>query len=148
MENSTTATDLIVLNAEDVLEISVIDHGNTYKKGQRKEKGKTYSRFRYDNKVFTVDSEQPFVTDLAAGNVRTVKLKPEQVEKVTVDDDGNETTSMVDTFSFVSYVSRTQFNAMLNDKVVEAKINSKIIVYEKLATAELTVDLLRELETA
>lgn len=138
----------IKLNAQDVLEISVIDHNNPYKKGKRSEDKKTFSRYRYDGKVFTVDSENPFVQDFANGKVRTVKLISDTITESGVDDDGNETTTTRDVLSFDSYVSRAAYNAMLEDSAIEAKIESKIAVYRKLETAELSAELLQQLENA
>ena len=137
----------IKLSPQDVLEISVIDHGNLYKKGKRKEDGKTYSRYRYDGKVFSVDSANPFIEDFAAGKVRSVKLITEKITKTLVDDTtGEEIEEIVDAYSFDSYVSRAAYNSMLEDSVHEAKIESKIAVYKKLETADLSAELLKELE--
>ena len=139
----------IKLTPEQVVEISVIDHKNLYKSGQRAKDKKTFSRYRYNGMVFTVDSENPFNEAFTAGQVRSVKLLPGEREVTTVDDaTGEEVKSSVPTLSFDNFISRAQYNALQQDRVRDAGIECKIARYQHLATTPITAELLSELESA
>lgn len=128
----------IKLVDEQVDEISMIDSKNAYKNGQRAKDGKTFSRFRYDGVVFTVDDNSPFIQAFADGNIDSVKLIPGERETVTVDSDGNEQTATVRTLSFDSFVSFAQTERRAEHK-------AKIKRYEVIASAPVTDSLLNEL---
>jgi hypothetical protein len=132
----------IKLMDEQVDEISMIDSNNKYKATTQKGKdGKTFSRFRYNQMVFTVDNDSPFVADFSAGNINSVKLIEGSREVVTVDSDGNEQTNTVPTLTFDSHVSFKQTERRAEHK-------AKIARYAHLATAPVTSDLLNELQNA
>lgn len=140
--------DAIKLTPEQVVEISVIDHKNPYKNGQRAKDKKTFSRYRYNGVVFTVDTDNPFNDAFTAGQVRSVKLLPGQRDVISVDDAGAEIKSSVPTLAFDNFISRTQYNALQQDRVVDAGIEYKIARYQHLATTPITAELLSELEAA
>jgi hypothetical protein len=120
-------------------EISIIDTNNKYKATTQKGKdGKTFSRFKYDGKVFTVDNDSPFVAAFNNGNVDSVKLTQGSREISTVDSLGEETIVTVDTLAFDSFVSFQQTERRAEHK-------AKIKRYEHLATAPVTAALLTEL---
>ena len=129
----------IKLTDSIVDEISIIDTNNKYKATTQKGKdGKTFSRFKYDAKVFAVDNDSPFVAAFNNGNVDSVKLIQGSREVVTVDSNGEETTATVDTLAFDSFVSFQQTERRAEHK-------AKIKRYEHLATAPVTDSLLNEL---
>ena len=128
----------IKLIDEQVDEISVIDSNNKYKNGQRAKDGKTFSRFRYNGVVFTVDSDNPFVQAFNDGNVDSVKLIEGTREVVTVDSNGEEQTATVPTLTFDSFVSFQQTERRAEHK-------AKIKRYEVIASAPVSDSLLSEL---
>ena len=128
----------IKLIDEQVDEISPISHNNLYKNGQRAKDKKTYSNYRFDGVVFSVDSDNPFVQAFADGKVDSVKLTEGTREKVSVDSEGNELTETVKTLTFDSFIS---FAQTLN----RAEHKSKIARFKHLETAPVTSDLLNEL---
>ena len=128
----------IKLVDEQVDEITLIDSKNAYKNGQRAKEGKTFSRFRYDGKVFTVDNDSPFIQAFADGNIDSVKLIAGEREVVTIDGEGNEQTNTVDTLTFDSFVSFSQTERRAEHK-------AKIARYNVIANAPVTDSLLNEL---
>lgn len=128
----------IKLIDEQVDEISVIDSNNKYKNGQRAKDGKTFSRFRYNGIVFTVDSDNPFVQAFAEGNVDSVKLIEGTRDVVSIDENGVEQTTPVSTLQFDSFVSFAQTERRAEHK-------AKIKRYEVIASAPVSSDLLNEL---
>lgn len=139
----------IKLTGADVLEISAIEHNLPYKPETAKGKlGKTYSRFRYDGILFTVDSDNPFVKDFIAGSVKTAKIMDTEREVVTTDTNGVESKENVRSIDFDSYVSRAQWNALRQDDVEDAKIEFQIGRYKQLETAPITEDMLSQLQNA
>lgn len=128
----------IKLIDEQVDEISVIDSNNKYKNGQRAKDGKTFSRYRYNGIVFTVDSDNPFNQAFTDGNVDSVKLVEGTREVVTVDTNGEEQTAVVPTLTFDSFVSFQQTERRAEHK-------AKIKRYEVIASAPVSDSLLSEL---
>ena len=139
---------IIKLTPEQVLEVSAIDHNNVYKNGQRAKDKKTYSRFKFEGKVFAVPSDNPFVQAYNDGQVKTIKLMQGSRDVVSVDDKGVEISTETPTLEFDSFVSRAQYNAIQADRVLDAGVEFKIARYQHLATAPVTMDLLNELESA
>lgn len=131
----------IKLIDEQVDEISLIDSNNKYKNGQRAKDGKTFSRFRYNGMVFTIDNDSPFIAAFNNSTIDSVKLTEGTREVVSIDADGVEQTTNVPTLTFDSFIS---FAQTLN----RAAHKSKIARYQHLATAPVTADLLMELENA
>jgi hypothetical protein len=128
----------IKLMDEQVDEISVIDSNNKYKNGQRAKDGKTFSRYRYNGVVFTVDTDNPFVQAFAEGNVDSVKLIEGTRDVITVDSNGDEQTSTVNTLTFDSFVSFQQTERRAEHK-------AKIKRYNVIASAPVSDALLSEL---
>jgi len=139
----------IKLTGAEVLEISAIEHNLPYKPETAKGKaGKTYSRFRYDGILFTVDSDNPFVKDFVAGSVKNAKIMDTEREVVTTDANGVESKENVRSIEFDSYVSRAQWNALRQDDVEDAKIEFQINRYKQLETAPITDELISQLQNA
>ena len=128
----------IKLIDEQVDEISVIDSNNKYKNGQRAKDNKTFSRYRYNGVVFTVDTDNPFVQAFTAGNIDSVKLIEGTREAVSVDTEGNETVNNVPTLQFDSFVSFAQTERRAEHK-------AKIKRYEVIASAPVSESLLNDL---
>ena len=128
----------IKLIDEQVDEISVIDSNNKYKNGQRAKDNKTFSRYRYNGVVFTVDTDNPFVEAFTAGNIDSVKLIEGTREAVSVDTEGNETINNVPTLQFDSFVSFQQTERRAEHK-------AKIKRYEVIASAPVSESLLNDL---
>jgi hypothetical protein len=139
----------IKLTGEELFEISLLDSDNKFKDTTQKGKdGKTFSRYRYDGIVFTVDNTNPFVADFIAGKVKSVKLLEGTRDVEEVDDKGEVTKNPVKSLSFDSYVSRAQYNSLQEDRMLDAKVDATIARYHHLATAPVTTDMLTELENA
>jgi hypothetical protein len=128
----------IKLIDEQVDEITLIDSNNKYKNGQRAKDGKTFSRYRYDGKVFTVDNESPFITAFNASTIDSVKLIEGTRDVITVNAAGEEETTTAATLTYDSFVS---FAATLN----RAAHKSKVARYQHLATAPVTSEMLEDL---
>jgi hypothetical protein len=136
----------IKLQGAQVLEISPIEHNLPFAANTNKGKaGKTYSRFRYDGILFTVDTDNPFVADFIAGNVKTAKLMDTEREVVTKDVNGDESKENVRSIDFDSYISRAQWKALQQDDVDDAKVAFQIGRLKQLETAPVTEDLLAQL---
>ena len=134
--------DVIKLVDEQVDELVLIDSGNKYKANTKPgAAGKTFSRFRFESKVFTVDDNSPFIKDFNDGNVVSVKLLKGQRTVDVVGDDGEESQETVETLEFDSHVSMARVERRAMHK---ARVKS----YDKLATAELNAELLQQLENA
>jgi len=128
----------IKLIDEQCDEVSVISHNKPYKNGQRAKDKKTFSQFKYNNVVFTVDSENPFISAFAEGKIDSIKLTEGTRESVTVDANGEEQTAIVPTLTFDSYIS---FAQTLN----RAEHKSKIARFKHLEATPVSADLLSEL---
>ena len=139
----------IKLQGAQVLEISPIEHNLPFAANTNKGKaGKTYSRFRYDGILFTVDTDNPFVADFIAGNVKTAKLMDTEREVDTTDADGVVTKESIRSIDFDSYISRAQWKALQQDDVDDAKVAFQIGRLKQLETAPVTEDLLAQLQNA
>ena len=132
----------IKLIDEQVDEISLIDSNNKYKANtKRGAEGKTFSRYRYEGKVFTVDNDNPFVEAFNAAKIDSVKLVEGTRNVEDIDAEGNEVVTVVPTLTFDSFVS---FAQTLN----RAEHKSKIARFQHLATAPITAGLLNDLANA
>jgi hypothetical protein len=131
----------IKLIDEQVDEITLINSKNEYKTGQRAKDKKTFSRFRYNGVVFTVDNDSPFIAAFNSSNVGNVKLIESTREVVTIDANGTEETTTVPTLTFDSFGSYAQ-------ELNRAEHKYKLARFTHLATAPVTMELLNELEKA
>ena len=138
----------IKLSGEQLFEISILSENNPYKNGQRAKDKKTYSQFKFESTVFTVPTDNPFIKAFDAGDVKSIKLMDGMRDVSNIDDQGNETITQVRQLEFDSFVSRAQYNALQQDRVLDAGVEFKIKRYEHLATAPITAELLAELENA
>jgi hypothetical protein len=137
------------LTGAQVLEISLLENGLSYKEGTKRGKaGKTFARFKYNGIAFSVPSDNPFVTDYIAGNVKSVKIMESKREATTTDADGVVTTKEVDDIDFDSYISRAQWKALQQDEVDDAKTQFQINRLKQLETAPVTEDMLTALAEA
>jgi hypothetical protein len=138
----------IKLQGAETFEISAIEHNLPYTKGERAKAGKTYSRFKFEGTAFAVPSDNPFVADFIAGNVKSVKLMDTEREVEQADADGVMTMSKVRNIDLDSYISKAQWNSLQDDSVKDAEVAFKIGRYKALETAPVTEDLLAQLATA
>jgi hypothetical protein len=138
----------IKLQGAETFEISVIEHNLPYTKGERAKAGKTYSRFKFEGTAFAVPSDNPFVADFIAGNVKSVKLMDTEREVEQADADGVVTMSKVRSIDLDSYISKAQWNSLQDDSVKDAEVAYKIGRYKALETAPVTEDLLAQLQNA
>jgi hypothetical protein len=138
----------IKLSGEQLCEVSVVSENNPYKNGQRAKDKKTYSQFKFESTVFTVPTDNPFCKAFADGEVKSIKLMDGTRDVVSVDGEGNETTTTVRQLEFDSFVSRAQYNNLQQDRVLDASVEFKIARFQHLATAPVTKELLAELEGA
>jgi len=112
---------VLKLSGEQVDEITLIDSNLPYKTGQRKERGETYNRYRFNGIVFTVNTTNPFVEQHANGTVDSVKLLEGQREVDALDDQGNEVKQVVNTLTFDSSTNYAQAE---NRAFHKAKMNA------------------------
>lgn len=138
----------IKLTGEQLFEVSVVSENNPYKNGQRAKDKKTFSQFKFEGVIFTVPDENPFCKAFNSGEVKSIKLLDGTRDKVLIADDGTEETVTVRQLEFDSFVSRSQYNSLQADRVLDAGVEFKIARYQHLATAPITADLLNELENA
>jgi hypothetical protein len=108
--------NLIKLEGKDVYRIRLIQSGLKYDPST-KLKGQTYSWFKYDGIVFTVNDSEVFIKNFKAGIVHTVFLL--SVYEVSVDEYGNE--SMVRRIILDGHVTNDQ---MIKMKKVTDQIDS------------------------
>lgn len=133
-----SATGNVILTGRDCRKIICLSNGNAYGKGKRHEQGKTYSQFRLGNIVFTVADDSPFVADHKNGNLDEVSLNNTLVDKKTIDEDGNETTTQVAGLEFDYHFTKTQ-------ELSDAKHNAQMKAFATLASAPVTDDFLAQL---
>lgn len=138
----------IKLAGAETFEISVIEHNLPYTKGERAKAGKTYSRFKYEGTAFAVPSDNPFVADFIAGQVKSIKLMDTMREVEQADADGVVTKTNVRNIDLDSYISKAQWNSLQDDNVKDAEVAYKIGRYKQLETAPVTEDLLAQLSNA
>jgi hypothetical protein len=106
--------DILKLNVLEAQEISLIDSGNAYSSGKRKDEGKTFARFRYNGIVFTIPDDNPFISAFNEGTVASVKLLKGKRTTTVVNADGDSEDIEKDTLQFDSFTSMRQVkNGML-----------------------------------
>jgi len=138
----------IKLQGAETFEISAIEHNLPYTKGERAKNGKTYSRFKFEGTAFAIPSDNPFVADFIAGNVKSIKLMDTEREVEQADADGVMTMIKVRNIDLDSYISKAQWNSLQDDSVKDAEVAFKIGRYKALETAPVTEDLLSQLAGA
>ena len=107
-------TDILKLNVLQAQEISLIDSGNQYSSGKRKEEGKTFARFRYNGIVFTIPDDSPFIAAFNEGTVASVKLVTGKRTTTVTNADGESEDLERDTLQFDIFTSMRQVkNVML-----------------------------------
>ena len=146
--NHTNKMATIKLAGLEALEVSVIEHNLPYTKGERAKAGKTYSRFKFEGVAFAVPTDNPFVTDFIAGQVKSIKLMDTEREVEQADADGVITMTKVRNIDLDSYISKAQWNSLQDDSVKDAEVAYKIGRYKALETAPVTEDLLSQLQNA
>lgn len=97
------------LQGLDCLEIVKISNGHAYKTGKRAEEEKTYSRFRYNGTVFTVEDDSDFIELHKKGALSRVTLVEgtRKVESVNEETGEVESTDVL-TLTFDSAISTEQ----------------------------------------
>lgn len=138
----------IKLPGAETFEVSVIEHNLPYTKGERAKAGKTYSRFKYEGVAFAIPSDNPFVADFVAGQVKSIKLMDTERDVEQADADGVITIVKVRDIDLDSYISKAQWNGLQDDKVKDAEVEYKIGRYKVLETAPVSDSLLSELANA
>jgi hypothetical protein len=93
----------------DCLEITPISSGHLYQSGKRAEENKTYSRFRYNGIVFTIEDDSPFIALHKQGKLARVTFieGTRKVESVN-EETGDVETTEVPTLTFDSCISTEQ----------------------------------------
>jgi hypothetical protein len=147
--NLTDTAPIIVLEGKDIYQVAFLESGLSYNLNTKRGKdNKTFSRYQRNNIVFTVNDEHPFNADFKAGQIKSITLVPSKAEIKSVDSEGNELTTERDTLAFSTCINRAQWNAMQEDRLSDAKIDSMIARYQHLATAPVTDALLAELTSS
>ena len=103
--------------------VRVLGSGFLYKTGKRAENNETYSRLSYNGIVFTVDDKDPFLKDLADSEVNTIDLIKTQNEQV-INDNGVESTIMVDGYQFASHTNYAQESKRAHHKAKMKMLNA------------------------
>jgi hypothetical protein len=109
--------ETIELSGIALLGITLLDSGNKYKAGSKLE-GQTFSRFVYNNKVFTVNDKSEFIADFKAGAVKSLTLTPSTMQ--VLDADGKPTTEVNNTIQFASHITNAQWSAYRKAQRAEA----------------------------
>ena len=132
---------ILQLDIDQAMGITLIDSGNPYTTGKRKEDGKTFSRFRYDGIVFTVsDDSTSFINAYNNGKLAGVKLLKGSRTVTSTDDDGNEIEVVRPTLEYDSFTTMDQVkNAALH------KAQIGMIQNMAVNSAELTEDSIKAL---
>lgn len=113
--------ELDVLQAQ---EISLIDSGNQYSSGKRKEEGKTFSRFRYNGVVFTVPDDNDFIQAYKDGVLATVKLITGKRTITVTNADGESEDVERDTLQLDAFSTMKQRKNALLFQVQESTIKA------------------------
>lgn len=138
----------IKLQGAETFEISAIEHNLPYTKGERAKAGKTYSRFKFEGTAFAIPTDNPFVADFIAGNVKSIKLMDTERDVEQADADGVVTMVKVRNIDLDSYISKAQWNSLQDDSVKDAEVAFKIGRYKQLETAPISAGMLAELAEA
>jgi hypothetical protein len=138
----------ILLEGQSVYGVQFVEAGLSYKKGQRKEDKKTYSRYTYKGIAFSVPTEHPFNLDFLNGQVKSLNLLGETRDITTQDENGNDVVTPRETLQFSAYLNRSQWKALQEDRMDDAKVEATIARYAHFAKAPITADFLNELAKA
>lgn len=138
----------IKLQGAETFEISAIEHNLPYTKGERAKAGKTYSRFKFEGTAFAIPTDNPFVADFIAGNVKSIKLMDTERDVEQADADGVVTMVKVRNIDLDSYISKAQWNSLQDDSVKDAEVAFKIGRYKQLETAPISDAMLADLANA
>jgi hypothetical protein len=127
-----------ILTGEQVFDVTFIEGGLPYNPETEKGKKKlTYSRYRFNGTVFTVDDDHAFITDFKNGNVKRIKLENATYKKPITDADGKETTETTSSLRFDTYLNKAQWRAIKDGQIEDAEDDYKISRFKKLAEAPL-----------
>lgn len=141
--------ETISLSGLDLLGITLLDSGNAYKVGSKLE-GQTFSRFVYNNKVFTVNDKSSFVEDFKAGKVKKLVLTPSIM--MVLDADGKETGGTVSTIQFASHITNEQWAAYRaaerTERLEDAKFEGKLATIKSVDYTKVDKEVLALLEAA
>jgi len=143
-ENTTAtevATGTTILMGRDCRKIICLENGKAYGKGKRSEQGKTYSQYRLGNIVFNVPDDSPFVADHKSGNLEEVGFINGMIDKIIIDDEGNETTTKVPSLEFDYHFSKAQ-------ELADAKHTYQMEMFKTLASQPVTDSFLAQLLNA
>jgi hypothetical protein len=144
----TVEDNSIELLGKDVYSISFVESGIAYRKGQRSEKGKTFTRYTRNNIAFTIPDEHPFNHDFANGQVKSVILTKGTAELDHIDDEGKETKVTRNTLQFASYINKMQWSTVRDEELEDAKAEFAIARFKKLKGENVSADFLNALLNA
>ena len=144
-ETVTDSSNTIELLGKDIYSISFAESGIPYKNGQRKEKGKTFTRYTRGNIAFSIPDEHPFNQDFANGQVKSVILTKGSTELERVNDEGESTTVTVNTLNFASYINKSQWATLRNEELEDAKSEFAIARFRKLKSEPVSAEFLNAL---
>ena len=135
------APETTILKGRDCRKIICLENGKAYGKGKRKEAGKTYSQFRLGTIVFNVPDDSPFVADHKAGNIDEIGFINGMIDKIIVDEEGNETTTQIPSLEFDYHFTKTQ-------ELADAKHDYQMEMFKTLASQPITDTFLAQLLSA
>jgi len=130
----------IKLENDQIDEVVLVGHNKSYRAGTKPAlEGKTFSSFRYDGVVFTIQSDNPFIEQYTNGTVASIKLIQSKRDKEVVDAEGVVTIVPTDSLEFDSF---TSFKQQLNRAEHSFKLNR----YKTLASQPVSEDMLAALQ--
>lgn len=120
---------IVRLINEQCMEITLVAAGKPY---SGKLKGDTYSQYRFEGTMFTVNDNLGFKAAVENGDLALVKLLDGTREKTVVDDQGNEVISTVRSLELDSFFTET---ASFAKELRRAKHDAAIITIKRVAEA-------------
>jgi hypothetical protein len=134
----------IVLNGAECYKISLLDTGNPYSSGKRKEAGKTFSRFSYNGVVFTVEDSLGFHTSVQKRDLQQVTLINSSYERTVVDANNVETKVPVKSLQFGSFLPKS----VVRREELEDALHAAKVAAIGAASANLTPEMVSALMSA
>lgn len=131
---------VIKLEKDGIDEVVLVGHNKNYRTGTKPHtEGKTFSSFRYNGTVFTVQSDNPFIEQYTNGTIASIKLLQSKRDKEITDAEGVVTLIPVDSIEFDSF---TSFKQQENRAKHEFVLNR----YKVLASQPVSEDMLTALQ--
>lgn len=121
---------IVRLTEKECSEITLVAANKPYK---GKLAGETYSQYRFEGVIFTVNDNLGFKTAVENGDLALVKLLEGTRERTDIDDQGNETTTTVRSLELDSFLTETTAFAK---EIRRAKHDATLISIKRAAEAE------------